>query len=196
MRADLHAEGLSYGLPMRKVVSPGGATKPATTFKVGDRVVLYPTAVLTITAIGKPGGATPTFEPLRALVGPSPLQPAGDGEPAYALRFLDAERDAFRLDVKATTRPPLRHLSTAHELATFLAVLREELQNARVTPPPKELLKELAAAGNDLVKLARLYPYLPATEPARGTLEAFFVQEIALVKGLDGRDARALFDRL
>ena len=102
---------------MRKVVSPGGATKPAATFKVGDKVVLYPTAVMSITAIG-PNRVAQTG-PVRALAGDAKVQPVADDAVAYALRFIGADRDAFAVDVKATTRPPMRHLSTPAEIATF-----------------------------------------------------------------------------
>jgi RNA polymerase-interacting CarD/CdnL/TRCF family regulator len=187
---------------MRKVVSPGGATKPAATFKVGDKVVFYPTGVMTITAIGKRSELTPpgtenfSMQPARAFVGESILQPVTDDAIVYALRFLGEERDFLMLPVKATTRPPLRHVSTKDELSTFLAILGETLQDARVNKPPADLLNEILNAGNDLVKLARLYPYLPADDNKKRILESFFVQEIATVKGIDERDARYLFDHL
>jgi RNA polymerase-interacting CarD/CdnL/TRCF family regulator len=187
---------------MRKVVSPGGATKPAATFKVGDKVVLYPTGVMSITAIGKRSELTPpgtenyAFRPARALVGEHIMQPVTGDATVYALRFVSDERDSFMLDVKATTRPPLRHVSTKGELATFLAILGETLQDARITKPPAGLINEVGNAGNDLVRLARLYPYLPASEDKKRILETFFVQEIATVRGLDERDARSLLDHL
>ena len=191
---------------MRKVVSPGGATKPAATFKVGDKVVLYPTGVLSITAIGKrseltrEGEGSFAVQPLRALSGESVLRPVDNDDKVYALRFVGEERDTMLLDVKATTRPPLRHISTKDEVATFLAVLGDELQNARVTPPPPDVMKEVFGAGNDLVKLARAFPYLRATDDrerdARAKLGAFFAQEVALVRGIDERDARSLLDHL
>jgi RNA polymerase-interacting CarD/CdnL/TRCF family regulator len=169
---------------MRKVVSPGGATKPAATFKVGDKVVLEPKAVLTISAIGP-----------RSKLSSEP----GD-EPVYALRPVGEEGEPILIDVKATTRPPLRHISTKDELTTFLAVLGDELQNSRVTPPPADLMKEVKRAGNDLVKLARLFPYLRASDnverDTRAALDKLFVQEIAIVRGIDERDARSLLDHL
>ncbi|MDQ3341501.1 MAG: hypothetical protein M4D80_40625 [Myxococcota bacterium] len=167
---------------MRKVVSPGGATKPAATFKVGDKVVLQPTAVMTISAIG----------PRNKLSDES----SSTQETVYALRVVGEERDSMLLDVKATTRPPLRHISTKGELSTFLAILGEELQNARVTKPPADLANEVTNAGNDLVKLARLYPYLPADDDKKRQLETLFVQEVAAVRGIDERDAKRLLDHL
>ena len=191
---------------MRKVVSPGGATKPAATFKVGDRVVLYPTAVMTISAIGKRSELTPAdedsvrFQPLRALAGESIMQVVSNDELVYALRFAGEDRDSFLLDVKATTKPPLRHISTKDEIKTFLALLGDELQNSRVTPPPPDVVKEVFRAGNDLAKLARLVPYLRATDDTerdmRAKLETLFVQEIAIVRGIEERDARAVLDHL
>ena len=167
---------------MRKVVSPGGATKPAATFKVGDKVVLEPKAVLEISAIGP-----------RSKLAP---ESATTDETVYALRVVGEERDSLFVDVKATTRPPLRHISTKDGLTTFLAILGETLQDARINKPPADLDKEVGNAGNDLVKLARLYPYLPADDTKKRILESFFVQEIATVKGIDERDARYLFDHL
>lgn len=171
---------------MRKVVSPGGATKPAATFKVGDKVVLEPRGVLTISAIGP-----------RSKLAPDS---ASTDETVYALRAAGEDRDSLFLDVKATTRPPLRHISTKDEIATFLAVLGDELQNSRVTPPPADLMKEVGRAGNDLVKLARVFPYLRAADnverDTRAALDKLFVQEIAIVREIDERDARSLLDHL
>ena len=170
---------------MRKVVSPGGATKPAATFKVGDKVVFYPTGVMTVTAIAPHKQVDPDVT---------------SDELVYALRLIGEERDLFFIGVKATTRPPLRHISTKSEIATFLAVLGDELQNARVTPPPPDVMKEIFAAGNDLLKLARLVPYMRETDQnereKREVLRTFFAQELAVVRGIDERDARAILDHL
>src|SRR5690349_13818028 len=78
----------------------------ATSFKVGDKVILYPVDVMTISAIGTRKELTPKdmenvdFQPGNALAGKDTMVPVeADNERVYALRFVGEDRDSFLLSV-------------------------------------------------------------------------------------------------
>jgi RNA polymerase-interacting CarD/CdnL/TRCF family regulator len=185
--------------------TPTASPSTKTAFAVGDNVVLYPTGVMTITAIDTrkkltpPGMDSVAFEPANALEGKDTMTPVTNDKLVYALRFVGEARDSFLLDVDATTRPPLRRVSTPAQIDAFLAVLRETAATARKpgAAKPADLHRALPVAGNELPALARLYPYLDPEEYSmeRRILAHGFVQEVAIAKGIDEVAAKALVEK-
>lgn len=183
----------------------------ATSFAIGDKVVLEPVAVMTITAIGTRRSLTPPgmenvdVDFRGVMQGSSALAtfPAND-KLVYALRFVGDARDSMLLDVAAAEREGLRHISTPSEIDEFLRTLKETAAVSRTgARKPQDLARATMRARSDLKKLATLYPFLAADphdqwysieSDQRRQLRTFFVDEIAVAKDITKDRAATLLD--
>jgi RNA polymerase-interacting CarD/CdnL/TRCF family regulator len=176
-------------------------------FAVGDKVVLTPTGIMVISAIGPRSKLTPSdvenvdFQPGNALEGKDTMEvvPADD-ELVYGLRFPGDQRDTFLLNVKDAVHEGLRHVSTPAEVDEFLRVLAETARASHQpgATAPKDVSVLAIRAGNHLIDLARFYPYLGSRDrlesDVKANLTTFFPEEIAAARGISLEAARAEFE--
>src|SRR5690242_8127219 len=100
--------------------------QPKSSFAIGDKVVLLPVAVMTITGIGTRRSLTPqgmdnvTLDLDGVLQGNSALRTVSpDDESVYALRFSGQSHDSMLLAVAAAEKEGLRRVSTGSEIHAF-----------------------------------------------------------------------------
>lgn len=197
--------------------SSGQAKQPddsasATSFAVGDKVVLLPVGVMTITAIGTRESLTPAgTENVHLDVGGALFQgrsvlatvPADD-QFAFELRFISDPQSSTLLLVTAAEEEGLRHVSTPSEIDAFLRTIHETLAASRQgAKKPDDLTRAILRARNDLKRLATLYPFLaadphdqwyPIESDLRRRLRDFFIDEIAVAKAIGQEHAQTMFD--
>jgi hypothetical protein len=183
------------------------ATPAQRPYAVGDKVVLMPTNILVISAIGTRKDLTPKdvdnvdFQPGNALAGKDTMKVVEpDDTRVYALRFPAEDHDSFLLEVERAGEEHLRHISTPEQIDAFLRTLHETTVASRKPGfrRPDNVLRSTLGANNNLQELARFYPLLDRSGGVEAdiqrSLETFFIDEISTVKTIATGDARAMLE--
>lgn len=190
-----------------RVQSPLENRSPATPaaelpFRVGDHVVLTPTAVSVVISIGPRSRLVPAdsvavdVDAERLLDGEPMLREVeAENDPVvYALGFAygDDREPYALLPVDLAIERGLRPAATSEEVMELLAALA----NPAPAPPSQEpLLFRLHEAGSDLQRLAAAYASLGSDDESthqRPRLRRFFVEEVRHARDLSEEDAEAV----
>lgn len=169
---------------------------------MGDHVVLTPTAVSVITAIGLRNRLVPAdfvavdVNAERLLNGEPMLREVEPGNDplVYALGFAygDDREPYALLQVDQAIERGLRPAATSEQVAELLAALATP---AAESPSEQAPFLRVHEAGSDLQRLAAVYASLDSDDEStrqRAQLRRFFVEEIMSARELSQEDAEAV----
>lgn len=175
-------------------------------FSVGDKVVLDPTGIMEVAAIGRrcdlvrPEMAHTAMDASRLLQGESLVHEVEPDETwVYKLGFGDgADNFSLLVPVAGASSRGLRAPSNAAEIDAFLIQLERSAEAlAPGSTDLDQLRSDVFAAGNRLTDLARLYPRVcrgaaehRELEFTQRTLQRLFLDEIEFALGSAGAEAK------